>query len=158
MGHGSALARLERQTRLGTVKRLDLALLVDRQNHRVGGGMHIEADDVLDLLGEGGILGALEGAPAVGLQLVGPPDALDGSERQVHGLSHGPAGPMGGLARRVGARQSQHFGDRCHSDRCFAGFAASLAQEPLDALLSIVMLPAPHCRAADTSFAGDLHG
>jgi hypothetical protein len=42
--------------------------------------MHVEADDVLDLLGEGGILGALEGTPAVRLQLVGPPDALDGSE------------------------------------------------------------------------------
>jgi transposase len=49
-----------------------------------------------------GILGALESAPAVGLQLVGSPDALDGSERQVHGLGHGPARPMGGLARRIG--------------------------------------------------------
>src|SRR5207253_8291644 len=55
VGHGSALSGLERQTRLGTVKRLDLALLVNRQHHRVGGGMHVETDDVLDLLGEGGI-------------------------------------------------------------------------------------------------------
>jgi hypothetical protein len=73
VSHGSALSGLERQTRLGTVKRLDLALLVDRQHHRVGRRMHVEADDVLDLLGKGGILGALEGAPAVGLQLVRPP-------------------------------------------------------------------------------------
>jgi hypothetical protein len=56
-------------------------------------------------LGESGILGTLEGAPAVGLQLVGPPDVLDGSERQVHGLGHGPARPMCGLGRRIGARQ-----------------------------------------------------
>ncbi len=60
VGHGSALSGLERQTRLGTVKRLDLALLVDRQHHRVGRGMHIETDDVLDLLGEGGSLDRLK--------------------------------------------------------------------------------------------------
>src|SRR5260370_24292244 len=46
--HGSALSGLERQTRLGTVKRLDLALLVDRQHHRLGAEMHLETDDVLD--------------------------------------------------------------------------------------------------------------
>jgi hypothetical protein len=118
--------------------------------------MHIEADDVLDLFGEGGIFGTLEGAPAVGLQLVSPPDALDGSERQVHRLGHGPARPMGGLIRRIGVREGQHLGDRCHRDRRLAGLAASLAQEPLHALLGIVTLPPPHGRAADTSSARDL--
>jgi len=47
-------------------------------------------------------------------------------------------------------------GDRCHSDRCLAGLAASLAQQPVDALFGIVTLPAPHYRATDTSSAGDL--
>src|SRR4051794_5267806 len=58
---------------------------IDRTTAWAGGC--IEADDVLDLFGEGGIFGTLEGAPAVGLQLVSPPDALDGSERQVHRLA-----------------------------------------------------------------------
>jgi hypothetical protein len=35
----------EPQARLGPVERLDLAFLVDRQHQ----GMHVEADDVLDL-------------------------------------------------------------------------------------------------------------
>jgi hypothetical protein len=50
---------------------------------------------------------------------------------------------MCGLGRRIGARQGQHFGDRCHIDRCLVGLAASLARQPLDALLGIVTLPAP---------------
>jgi hypothetical protein len=71
-------------------------------------------------------------------------------------LGHGPAGPMSGLARRIGAGQGQHLGDRRHRDRHLAGLAAPLAQEPRDALLGIMLLPALHRRAADAGFAGDL--
>ena len=62
VGHGATLARLERQPRLGAVKRLDLALLVDQQHHGMHWRGHVEANDVLDLLGEGRIVGTLEGA------------------------------------------------------------------------------------------------
>src|SRR3984893_12083920 len=71
-------------------------------------------------------------------------------------LGHGPAGPMSGLARRIGAGQGHHLGDRRHMDRHLAGLAAPLAQEPRDALLGIMLLPALHRRAADAGFAGDL--
>jgi hypothetical protein len=37
VGHRSSTARLHRQTRLGAVERLDLALLVDREDDRMGG-------------------------------------------------------------------------------------------------------------------------
>ena len=60
MGHRPAFSGLERQARLRAVERLDLALLVDRDDHRVLGRVHVEADDVLDLLGELGIVGALK--------------------------------------------------------------------------------------------------
>ena len=36
----------------------------------MSGRMHIETDDILDLLGEGGGLGAFKGASAMGLRLV----------------------------------------------------------------------------------------
>ena len=38
VGHRAALAGLQRQAGLGAVERLDLALLVDRQHHRMAGG------------------------------------------------------------------------------------------------------------------------
>ena len=67
VGHGPAFARLERQPRLGAVERLDLALLINRQHHRVHRRIHVEPDDVLDLLGEIRVVGALEGAQPVWL-------------------------------------------------------------------------------------------
>ena len=66
--HGSALAGLHRQAGLGAVERQDLRLLVNRQHHRMSRGMHVEPDDILDLLGERGIGGALEDAQAMRLQ------------------------------------------------------------------------------------------
>jgi hypothetical protein len=45
--HRSGAARFHRQPRLGPVERLDLALLVDREDDRMGGRIDVEADDVL---------------------------------------------------------------------------------------------------------------
>ncbi len=53
MGHGASPAALHRQAGLGAVKRLDLAFLVDRENHGVGRRIDVEANDVLELGGEG---------------------------------------------------------------------------------------------------------
>jgi hypothetical protein len=46
MRHSAAPATLERQSRLSMVKRLDLALFVDRQHNGVGRWIDVEADDV----------------------------------------------------------------------------------------------------------------
>src|SRR5258706_9126829 len=46
MGHGAGAALLHRQAWLGTVQRLDLALLIDGQNHGMGRRGDIEGDDV----------------------------------------------------------------------------------------------------------------
>src|SRR5579872_6199419 len=40
--HRPGTARLHWQPRLGTVERLDLAFLVDRENHRMGGRIDVE--------------------------------------------------------------------------------------------------------------------
>src|ERR1051325_5621063 len=65
MGHGAAPAGLNRQTGLGAVERLDLGFFVDRQHHGMGRRVHVEADDVFDLLGESRIVGPFEGADAI---------------------------------------------------------------------------------------------
>ena len=46
VGHGAGATLLHRQAGLGAVERLDLALLVDREDDGVGGRIDIEADDV----------------------------------------------------------------------------------------------------------------
>ena len=71
VGHRPAAARLHRQPRLGAVERLDLALLVDARDHGMGGRIDVEADDVLELLGELGVVRQLERAHPVRRKLVG---------------------------------------------------------------------------------------
>ena len=149
MRHGPALAGLERQTRLGAIERLDLGFLVDRQHHGMGRRVHIEADNVLDLFSKGGVCGALEGAYAVRLQAVLFPDPLDRAQRQANRLGHRPAGPMGGLARRLGAGQRQHLGHGGGCDRRFARRPGLVAQQTFHPGLGIAALPAPHRRTAD---------
>jgi hypothetical protein len=73
---------------LGSVESLDLGLLVDRDDDRVGRWIHVEANDVLDLGGKGGIVGPLERAQAMGLKVMGASDALNGSQRNPDGLRH----------------------------------------------------------------------
>ena len=52
--HGSRfrLGPFSRAGRVGAIERLELALLVDRQNQRVVGRVQIEAHDIGDFLGE----------------------------------------------------------------------------------------------------------
>ena len=57
VGHGSEPPFLHWQSWLGTVERLDLALLVDRQHDGVGGWIDVEPDDVTQLGGELWVLG-----------------------------------------------------------------------------------------------------
>src|ERR1700687_3145337 len=47
MGYGASAPLLHRQTRLGAVERLDLALFVNRQDNDVAGRIDIEADDLV---------------------------------------------------------------------------------------------------------------
>src|SRR6202171_4962763 len=58
-------ALLQGQARLGAVQGLDLGLLIDTEDHGVGGRIDIQADDVADHSGELRIVGKLEGADPV---------------------------------------------------------------------------------------------
>ncbi len=69
MCHRPAFAGFERQARLSAVERLDLGLLVDRDDGGMGGRVHVEADDVSDLGGELRIVRLLEGPQAMGRRL-----------------------------------------------------------------------------------------
>ena len=156
VGHGRALAALDRQTRLGAVEGLDLALFVYGNHHRVTRRVHVEADDVLEPGRELGIGRALEGPDPMRLQIVRLPDALDGAQRQVHGLGHGPAGPMGDGPWRLpqGALDhGMHFGLRYRRNARRPGL---VPQQALAAFLGEPLLPSPHHRTADADPLGNL--
>ena len=155
MRHRPALAGFERQPRLGAVEGLDLALFVDGDDHGVSRRVHVEADDVLDLLGELGIVGAFEAAQAMRLKAMRLPQTLDGAQRDADGLGHGAARPMGGFARRFGTSQRQHFGDDAGRKPSPAGLARLVAQEAIGPFLAVSLLPAPDRRPADAGSAGD---
>ena len=60
---------------MGAVERLDLALFVEREHHGVGRWIDAKPDNIGQLGGKARIARTLEGADAVGLQLVRVPDA-----------------------------------------------------------------------------------
>ena len=74
--HRLTAARLDRQSGLGAVERLDLALFVDRQHHGMGRRIDIKPDNVRRLGGKARVTRALESAQPVRLQFVRPPDVL----------------------------------------------------------------------------------
>ena len=51
--------------------------LLDLEHHGTAERLHVEADDIRDLLGEGGIVRLLESAQAIRLEAVGVSDLLD---------------------------------------------------------------------------------
>jgi hypothetical protein len=68
VSHRGAAPLLDRQSGLGAVKGLDLALLVDAEDDRMRRRIDIEPDHRLELLGEFGVVGQLEMAYPMRLQ------------------------------------------------------------------------------------------
>ena len=108
VGHRSGAARLHRQSRLGAVERLDLALLVDREDDGMGGRIDVEADDVLEFLGELRVVRQLERPDAMRRELVRLQDALHRAQADPGRLGQHPAGPVGCFSRRRPERQIDH--------------------------------------------------
>ncbi len=102
MGHGAQPPLLQRQPGLGAVERLDLALLVERQDDRMGGRVDVEADNVTQLLDEERIVRELELPYAMRPQTVSAPDALDRAGADPDLTGHHRRGPVGRLDRRIG--------------------------------------------------------
>jgi len=143
VGHGRPPALLERQAGLGAVERLDLRLLVEAEHHGVGGWSDVEAYDVVEFLGEGGIVGELEGAPAMRGQPVGLPDFLHRRDRETDGLGHGARRPVRGFVVRRLQRHRHDGGGAVVGHRRHAGRSRLVAQKACDALLHEPRLPAP---------------
>jgi hypothetical protein len=143
MCHGGAAPLLHRQSGLGAVKRLDLALLVDAEDHGMGRRIDVEANDILELLGEFGIVGELECAHPMRLKPVPLPDALHRGGADPRRLGHRRCGPMGRLMRRSLVGQGNDAIDGLGRQGRDARGAGLVAGEPLDPLTHEALLPAP---------------
>jgi hypothetical protein len=150
-----ALPFLIGQTRLGAIERLDLALLVNRQDQAVRRRVDVQADDVLELGGELRVFGQLEGPDAVGLETVRPPDPLHRAQADPGRLGHCPAGPVGRLAGRLAQGQLDHPLDHRRGQRRLAWRPALVAQQPVDARGHEPRLPAPYRRLGTADLAHD---
>ena len=154
VGHRSGAARLHWQTGLSAVERLDLALLIDREDDGMGGRIDIKADDVARLVDKLRVGGELELVHPVRLKAVRAPDALDGTRADIDDLRHHGGGPVGRLGWRVG------LGERCdalgdvRSQWWDPRWPRLVAQETVITFLHEAFLPAP-----DTGlrFAGPAH-
>jgi hypothetical protein len=143
VGHGAGPALLHRQARLGTVERLDLRLLVDREHNGMGRRIEVEPDDVPELGGKGRVVRQLEAPYAVRLEAVRRPDPLHRAQGDAGGRRHRPAGPVRRLARQLAERELDHPLDRRCRQRWQAGLPGLVAQQPVDPGLHEALLPAP---------------
>jgi hypothetical protein len=152
--HRPGAARLHRQARLGTIESLDLALLIDREDHRMSGRVNIEADDIAQLFHEPRIVGQLEALHFVRLKAMGSPDALDGTGADADGIGHLGRGPMGRFGWRLALGERYDALDGLRSQSRDARGACLVAQQAVIAFPHEAFLPAPN---AGLRLAGPTH-
>lgn len=124
LGH----AGCQRQDRLGSVQRLNLALLVDTQHHGLERRVEIEPDDVAGFLNKQRIAGQLERFLPMRLQSEGAPDAADRRLRQSGFARHDARTPVRGVRRFLLQRLSDHGIDTRIADRARRSRARSIEQ------------------------------
>ncbi len=146
MGHRGATAPLQRQPRLRAVEGLDLRLLVEAEDHGVSRRADVKPNDIVQFLGEGGIVGEFEQSPTMRGQTMSFPDFLNRGDGQTRDLGHGSRRPV---RRLVGRRFQRHRHDGrglVLRDRRLAGRARLVAQETVDAFFHKTRLPPPDGR------------
>ena len=157
MRHRAAAALFHRQARLCSVKRLNLALFVDRQDDRVLGRIHVEPDDIEQFGGKPWIIGQLELTDLVRLEAVFAPDALHRTDADADVFGHRARGPMRGLTGCRGLSGGHHAGLDLGSERRNARRAGLIAEQTGHAFGHEALLPAPDGCLARAGAAGEFH-
>src|SRR6266481_1520693 len=88
VGYGASAPLFHRQPRLGAIKGLNLALLVDRQDNGVVGRVDVEADDLVQFGGKLRIVGQLELTHPVRLEAMSTPYPLHRADANPDRLRH----------------------------------------------------------------------
>ncbi len=152
--HGSRAALLHRQSGLRAVERLNLAVLVDRQDDSVGGRIDVEPDDVAQFVDEARVFGQLERGRPMQLQSVSAPNALNRTDAELRRLRHRGSGPMWRFSGRLPERQSDDAPGRPRAQRFDARGPRLAARQPVEPFVEKAFPPPRH---AGLGLAGSSH-
>ena len=156
VGHGAQTSFFHRQTRLGAVKGLDLAFLINGKHDGVGWRIDIETNDIPQFTDEVRIARELELPKAMGLQTMRSPDTPDRAFTDTNRRGHHQSRPMGRLGVRVRQRQCHdavgHVGGQGRNARR----ARFVPQKAINAFFHETLLPTPDAGLRFTSPAHDL--
>lgn len=129
------MALLEWQALQSATERLDLGFFVHAEHEGMGRWRDVEPDEFVQPLHEGGIVGALEAAPATGREAVRFPDLPHRRDRNAARPGHGQPRPVGRFVRRRPLRHRGDGGAAISRDRRHDGGTHSVMQQPVDPLL-----------------------
>src|SRR5215475_5317515 len=146
MGHRCRAALLQRKARLSAIQCLNLALLIDAQHQRPIRRVHVEPDDVGHLLFEPWIARYLEPAYQMRLEPGFGPDTAHARGADPHRSRHRTAAPVRRVRRQFAARLGQDLALHQGRQWFLTGRSRFVAQQSLNALCDIALLPAPHAR------------
>ena len=155
--HRGGTTLLQRQAGLGAVERLDLALFVDTENECAIGWVHVEADNVGDLLLEHRIRRDLEALNKMRLQPGLFPDALHARPADASGLRHCPHAPVRRARRRLARGLGKHLLTHALGQRRRARRPRLVAHKPVDTLVHEALLPPPDAGLRLAGRAHDRH-
>jgi hypothetical protein len=154
MGHGASAALLHRQTRLGAIKCLNLALLIDRQDNGVVRRIDVEANDVVQFGRKLRIVGQLELAYPVRLEAMSTPYPLHRTDADPGCLRHLRTGPVTGRRRRASQRQGDHTFSNLRAQRRNTRPTRLVPPKARGSFVAETFLPTPDHRLG---LAGGLH-
>lgn len=146
MCHGGGPALLQRQSRLGPIKRLDLGLLVHAEYNGPIRWVEVKADDLGDFLLEHRVVRGLERLHDMRLETCIRPDAPDTGGRYAHRRRHHRAAPVRGIRRRLLHSLRDHLQPDLPAKRRNTRGSRLVALEPRHAFIEIPFLPAPNRR------------
>lgn len=146
MGHRFGPPFLERQTRLGTIQRLNLALFVAAKHQGMIRRRHVQSYDVFEFLDEPRIARHLEGLDQVRLEAVGLPYFEHSGIRNAEFGGQLARTPVGS-ALRLGLRR--HADNFRRVDRRFASATRQIGFNGLHATCGKSITPRDHLSATD---------
>ena len=155
--HRRGPSRLHRQRLLRPPERLDLRLLVDRENHRMVRRIHVQPDDFAGLLRELRIGRHLELPHLVRREPVADEDLVHGRRREADLLRQSAHRPVRLPLRRGAPRQLHHLADLRLGRPGLARRARLVAQKAVHALPHEPLLPAPDRRLRRAGLGHDRH-
>ena len=147
----------QRQRLLGALQRLDLALLINRQDHGVVGWIDIQPDYVAHLVDEGGIARDLETLDQMRLQPMLVPDLLDAGLAQANRPGQAARAPVRGVGRHRALRALHHRAHLVRPDRRRPAGAWPVAQQAIHAFGDEPVPPPPHRALGFADLTHDRH-